>query len=146
MYFKFIKSQDKTKERVFLEEHPLVLFINSPITQVPITNGESIRLLTVDTKMCKIDIVERLKRETNIRNRMFVIYQPNHSDVYWGGAYNPITFEQSTYLRMAEIEIHPSEWDFMMRDELKKREERYLGVLHQQEKETNGYKFLLLRR
>ena len=146
MYFKIIKSQDKTEERVFLEEHPLVVFIDSPITQIAITNGESIRLQTVDTRMCKIDIVERIKTEANIRNKMFVIYQPNDSDVYWGGAFNPFSFEQSTYLRMAEIEIHPSEWNFMMRDEIRKREERYLDVLYKQEKEANGYKFLLLRR
>lgn len=146
MYFKIIKSQGKTEERVFLEENPLVVFIDSPMATIAITNGESIRLQVVNTKMCKIDIVERLKKETNVRNRMFVIYQPNNSDVYWGGVFNPHTFEQSTYLRMAEIEIHPSEWNFMMRDEIRKREERYLEVLYKQEKENNGYKFLLLRR
>ena len=131
---------------MFLEEHPLVFFIDNPISQIPITNGKTIRLQTVDTKTCNIDIVDRLKNERNIINRMFIIYQPNEYDVYWDGGINPYNFRRTTFLRMGEIEIDPSEWKFMMRDEIRKREERYLEFSYKQEKEANGYKFLLLRR
>ena len=79
MYFKIVKH--KTEERVFLEAHPLVRFINHPIDQIAITDGLHMRVQVVDTKQSKIDIVDRLKKDTKVYKRLFIIYPPNESDV-----------------------------------------------------------------
>lgn len=131
MDFKDDKPKRKTSERVFLENHPLVSFIGTPVGQVLILN----RYQLVSTSICNVKLIDRLKSEEEIVNRIFVIYPPNDSEVYWGGAYNPHTFEQSKYLRMAEIIIMPNEWDSIMKSEIKR-----------DEKSNNKYKFLLLRR
>jgi hypothetical protein len=121
----------KTSERVFLENHPLVSFIGTPVGQILILD----RYQLVSTSICNVKLIDRLMFEEDIVNRIFVIYPPNDSDVYWGGAYNPRTFEQSKYLRMAEVIITPHEWEYFMKPEIKR-----------EEKSNNKYKFLLLRR
>lgn len=144
MYFKIIKS-NKTTERVFLEEHPLVHFINSPMDRVFITDGLNLRDRIVDTKCVKMDIVDRLYRENNIKNKMFVIYAPDENDIYTI-AYEPYSFEAIKYIRFAEIAVSPAEWKYMMKDKLKEREEAYQEFLFDENKSSKNYKFLLIGR
>jgi hypothetical protein len=127
----------------YLENHPLVLFIDVPIAMIPISNGKTIRTITVDTKRTTIDIVARLKKESNIKNRIFVIYKRNNGSYFWDNGINPYNFSRDVYLRMGEKEIEKDEWNFLMREELKKREKNYLKSLKQSE--TKNYKYLLTR-
>ena len=132
MYFKQIKY--KTEERVYLEAHPLVRFLSYPLEEIAITDGFNMRTRTVDTKQTSIDIVDRLKRDMKTYRRMFLIYPPNESDVYWGETYDPFNFERSRMLRIAEIDLTESEWNFMMKDEIAKREAEYKKTIETSEK------------
>lgn len=140
MYFKIIKS-NKTPDRVFLDNHPLVKFIDYPMDRISITDGVNVRVEIVSVKTSNIDIIDRLKREVKIKNRMFIIFPPNDNDVYQTITYNPYNFAPSRPIRHAEIELTPEEWNFMMKDELKKREEKYLKSLEP----PRNYSYLLIR-
>ena len=124
MYFKIIKS-NKTPERVFLDEHPLVRFIDYPMSSVYITDGISIREMMVDVKASRIDLIDRLKREQDIKNKMFVIYSLCENTVFSNITYDPTSFDAVKHIRFAEINVSPAEWKYMMKDKLKEREEAY---------------------
>jgi hypothetical protein len=145
MYFKIIKS-NKTPERVFLDEHPLVLFINTPMSSVFITDGVSLRERMVDVKASRIDLIDRLKREQGIKNKMFVIYAPCEDTVFSNITYNPHTFDPVRYIRFTEIELTASEWKYLYNDKLKERDEAYHEYLFNENKSRKNYKFLLLGR
>lgn len=147
MYFKQIKY--KTEERVYLEAHPLVRFLSYPLEEIAITDGFNMRTHLVETKTHKSNIIERLKSETNIRNKMFVFYAPNDNDIYWSfPTYDPFNFERVSDpgVRMAEIDVTDSEWKFMMQHKIAKREAEYKKTIETSEKENNKYRFLLIRR
>ena len=145
MYFKIIKS-NKTPERVFLDEHPLVVFINTPMSSVFITDGVSLREKMVGVNESTIDLIDRLKREQNIKNKMFVVYAPHEDTVFSNITYNPHTFNPVTYIRFAEIELTTSEWNYLYKDKLKEREEAYQEYLFNENKSRKNYKFLLIGR
>jgi hypothetical protein len=145
MYFKIIKS-NKTPERVFLDEHPLVRFIDYPMSSVYITDGIGIREMTVDVKASRIDLIDRLKREQNIKNKMFVIYSLCENTVFSNITYDPTNFDAVKHIRFAEIEVSPAEWKYMMKDKLKEREEAYQEFLFNKNKSSKNYKYLLIGR
>jgi hypothetical protein len=145
MYFKIIKT-NKTPERVFLDEHPLVRFIDYPMSSVFITDGVGVREMMVDVKASRIDLIDRLKREQNIKNKMFVIYEQCEDTVFSNITYNPHTFDPVRYIRFAEIQVSPAEWKYMMKDKLKEREETYQEFLFNENKSRKNYKFLLIGR
>ena len=145
MYFKIIKS-NKTPERVFLDEHPLVVFINTPMSSVFITDGVSLREKMVGVNESTIDLIDRLKREQNIKNKMFVVYAPYEDKVFSNITYNPHTFNPVRYIRFAEIELTTSEWNYLYKDKLKEREEAYQEYLFNENKSRKNYKFLLIGR
>lgn len=141
--------KQKTPEREFLENHPLVRFIDFPLENILITDGISVRSFYVDTKTYKSNIIERLKSETNIRNKMFVFYAPNNYDIYWSHpTYDPFSFEfvSDIGVRMAEINVSDSEWQHMMKDEIKKRDEKYEEFLYNENKNNKKYKYLVIKR
>lgn len=144
MYFKIIKS-NKTPERVFLDEHPLVLFINTPMSSVFITDGISLREKMVGVSESRIDLIDRLKREQGIKNKMFVIYAPCEDTVF-STMYSPHSFEPVKSIRFAEIELTDSEWKYLYNDKLKERDEAYQEYLFNENKSRKNYKFLLLGR
>lgn len=145
MYFKIIKS-NKTPERVFLDEHPLVLFINTPMSSVFITDGVSVRERIVDVKASRIDLIDRLKREQDIKNKMFVVYSLCENTVFSNITYDPTSFDAVKHIRFAEIELTSSEWNYLYKDKLKEREEAYQEYLFNENKSRKNYKFLLLGR
>jgi hypothetical protein len=127
----------------YLENHPLVFFIDAPIVMIPISNSKTIRTITVDTQRTTIDIVARLQNESNIKNRIFVIYRQNEDSYFWDMGINPYDFRRDVFIRMAEIQIEKDEWNFLMKNEIKEREKKYLEILN--ENKYNNYKYLLLR-
>jgi hypothetical protein len=145
MYFKIIKS-NKTPERVFLDEHPLVRFIDYPMSNVSITDGVSIREIMVDVKASRVDLIDRLKQERDIKNKMFVVYSLSENTVFSNITYDPSSFDAVKHIRFAEIEVSREEWNYMMKDELKKREEAYQELLYNQNKSNKKYKYLLIGR
>ena len=145
MYFKIIKS-NKTPERVFLDEHPLVLFINTPMSSVFITDGVSLRERIVDVKASRIDLIDRLKREQDIKNKMFVIYSLCENTVFSNITYDPTSFDAVKHIRFAEIELNDSEWNFLYKDKLKEREEAFQEFIFNENKSRKNYKFLLVGR
>jgi hypothetical protein len=145
MYFKIIKS-NKTPERVFLDEHPLVLFINTPMSSVFITDGVSVRERIVDVKASRIDLIDRLKREQDIKNKMFVVYSLCENTVFSNITYDPTSFDSVKHIRFSEIELTSSEWNYLYKDKLKEREEAYQEYLFNENKSRKNYKFLLLGR
>jgi hypothetical protein len=145
MYFKIIKS-NKTPERVFLDEHPLVRFIDYPMSSVFITDGVGIREMMVEVKASRIDLIDRLKREQNIKNKMFVVYSLCENTVFSNITYNPHTFDPVRYIRFAEIELTDSEWKYLYNDKLKEREEAYQEFLFNKNKSSKNYKYLLIGR
>lgn len=144
MYFKIIKS-NKTPERVFLDEHPLVLFINTPMSSVFITDGINLRERIVDVKASRIDLIDRLRREQDIKNKMFVVYASSEDTVF-STMYSPDSFEAVRTIRFAEIELTDSEWKYLYKDKLKEREEAYQEYLFNENKSRKNYKFLLIGR
>jgi hypothetical protein len=147
MYFKIIKSaNNKTSEREFLDGHPLVRFIDTPMTSLYISDGVNVREIIVDVKKTSMDIVDRLKHETNIKNKMFVVYAPCENTVFYNITYDPFSFDAVKYIRCAEISVSREEWNYMMKDELKKREEAYEELLYNQNKSNKKYKYLLIGR
>jgi hypothetical protein len=145
MYFKIIKT-NKTPERVFLDEHPLVRFIDYPMSSVFITDGVGVREMMVDVKASRIDLIDRLKREQNIKNKMFVVYSLCENTVFSNITYNPHTFDPVRYIRFAEIELTDSEWKYLYKDKLKEREEAYQEFLFNKNKSSKNYKYLLIGR
>jgi hypothetical protein len=145
MYFKIIKT-NKTPERVFLDEHPLVRFIDYPMSSVFITDGVGVRERMVDVKASRIDLIDRLKREQNIKNKMFVIYAQCEDTVFSNITYNPHTFDPVRYIRFAEIELTTSEWEYLYSEKLKERDEAYQESLFNENKSRKNYKFLLIGR
>jgi hypothetical protein len=145
MYFKIIKT-NKTPERVFLDEHPLVRFIDYPMSSVFITDGVGVREMMVDVKASRIDLIDRLKREQNIKNKMFVIYAQCEDTVFSNITYNPHTFDPVRYIRFAEIELTTSEWEYLYSEKLKERDEAYQESLFNENKSRKNYKFLLIGR
>jgi hypothetical protein len=145
MYFKIIKT-NKTSERVFLDEHPLVRFIDYPMSSVFITDGVGVRERMVDVKASRIDLIDRLKREQNIKNKMFVIYAQCEDTVFSNITYNPHTFDPVRYIRFAEIELTTSEWEYLYSEKLKERDEAYQESLFNENKSRKNYKFLLIGR
>ena len=145
MYFKIIKS-NKNPERVFLDEHPLVRFIDCPMSNVSITDGVSIREITVDVKASRVDLIDRLKRERDIKNKMFVVYSLSENTVFSNITYDPSSFDVVKHIRFAEIEVSPAEWKYMMKDKLKEREEAYEELLYNQTKSNKKYKYFLIGR
>jgi hypothetical protein len=141
----FEKKINKCADWVFLKEHPLVRFTEYPLSNIPICNGTSIRLKTVDVKASRIDLVDRLKKEMNIRNRIFVVY-PFNAETLYSIMYNPMDFSEVKTIRFAEIEVTPEEWNFMMKDQIKKRQEKYKKLLEKERRANTNYKYILIRR
>ncbi len=133
---------NKTEERVFLDEHPLVRFCTYPIEQFSITDGRTMRLKTVETKLTKIDLVDRLRHDVKTHRRMFIICPPNDNEVYWEETYDPYNFHRICTIRMAEIEISESEWEFL----IQARHRTKPCENEPDEKKNNNYKFLLIGR
>lgn len=141
-----IRAKNKSKERVYLDEHPLVRFINTPMSEILITDGISIRTKLVDVKSRTADLIDRLKRESNIKNKMFVVYAPCENTVFSNITYDPRSFEPVRYIRHTEIELTASEWKHLYKDELKKREELYQDYLFNENKRNKNYNYLLIGR
>lgn len=139
--------ENKCTDWVFLKEHPLVRFTDYPLSEVVITDGINVRSRIVDVRSCQIDLVGRLKKEQNIRNRMFVVYPFNKdTEQIYGITYNPMNFSEVKTIRFAEIEITKEEWNFMMKQKLREREENYKKSLEKERIANTNYKYLLIRR
>lgn len=139
--------ENKCTDWVFLKEHPLVRFTDYPLSEVIITDGINVRSRIVDVRSCQIDLVGRLKKEHNIRNRMFVVYPFNKDkEQVYGITYNPMNFSEVKTIRFAEIEITKEEWNFMMKQKLREREENYKKSLEKERRANTNYKYLLIRR
>jgi hypothetical protein len=141
-----IRVKNKSKERVYLDKHPLVRFINTPMSEIFITDGISIRTKLVDVKSSTADLIDRLKCESNIKNKMFVVYAPCENTVFSNITYDPCSFEPVRYIRYAEIELTASEWKYLYKDKLKKREELYQDYLFNENKRNKNYNYLLIGR
>lgn len=132
---------------VFLKEHPLVRFVDYPLSMVHITDGINLRSRTVGVRSCQIDLVSRLKKEEKIRNRMFVVYPFNKdTEQIYGITYNHMDFSEVKTIKFAEIEITKEEWDFMMKQKIREREENYKKSLEKERRANTNYKYLLIRR
>lgn len=136
----------KTEERIFLDEHPLVRLINTPMAAIFITDGVSIREKFVEVRKCKSDLIDRLKSERDIKNKMFVVYASCENTVFSNITYDPFSFESVRHIRYTEIELTDSEWKHLYKDELKKREELYQDYLFNENKRNKNYNYLLIGR
>lgn len=139
--------KNKCTDWVFLKEHPLVRFIDYPLSEVYITDGINVRSKIVDVKSYQIDLVGRLEKEEKIRNRMFVVYPFNKDrEQIYSIIYNPMSFSEVKTIRFAEIETTEEEWNFMMKQKLREREENYKKSLEKERRANTKYKYLLIRR
>lgn len=141
-----LRGNMKTEERIFLDEHPLVLFINTPMSSVFITDGINLRERIVDVKASRIDLIDRLKREQDIKNKMFVVYSLCEDTVFSNITYDPTSFNAVKYIRFAEIELTDSEWKYLYNDKLKEREEAYKEFIFNENKRNKNYNYLLIGR
>lgn len=136
----------KTEERTFLDEHPLVRIVNTPMAEIYITDGVSIREKFVEVRTCRSDLIDRLKSERGIKNKMFVVYASCENTVFSNITYDPFSFESVRHIRYTEIELTDSEWKHLYKDELKKREELYQDYLFNENKRNKNYNYLLIGR
>ena len=134
----YTKKTNKCKDWEFLKEHPLVRFTDYPLSVIYITDGINVRSRTVD-------VVDRLKKESNIRNRIFVVYPFNNEQIYTI-TYNPMDFSEVKTIRFAEIEVTTEEWNFMMKDKFREREKNHKKSLEKERIANTNYKYLLIRR
>lgn len=111
-----------------------------------ITDGVGIREMMVEVKASRIDLIDRLKREQNIKNKMFVVYSLCENTVFSNITYDPTSFDAVKHIRFAEIELTASEWKYLYNDKLKERDEAYQEFLFNENKSRKNYKFLLLGR
>lgn len=136
----------KTEERIFLDEHPLVLFVNTPICNVLITDGVTVRERVVEVRKCKSDLIDRLKSEQGIKNKMFVVYASCENTVFSNITYDPFSFEPVRYIRYTEIDLSTSEWKYLYSDKLKERDDAYQEFLLNENKRNKNYNYLLIGR
>jgi hypothetical protein len=116
------------EDLLYLKNHPLVVIFEAPLQNLIITDGKNIRQRIISVNGSKINLIDRLKKNLEVKNRIFCVL-PFSQDSLYNIIYNLIDFSRCKIIRYAEVEVTTEEWEYYMGKALNVKNKNYKYLL-----------------